>query len=136
MGGDSATLTLGGYCRTVPYKSSNNLPILSSFPGCARYTAYSASLPSTGSLQETLTYPQRQLLRWHRRLGHIGCHKVQQFSRLGLLPKEIGTVCPDEFPVCAACQFGKQNSLTLNPLLDKTRFPLDTITQATVCLLT
>lgn len=54
-----------------------------------------------GFLHDNLTFSQRQLLKWHRRLGHIGYHKIQQFSRLGLLPKELSTVC-------LACQFAKQ----------------------------
>ena len=108
IGRDHATLTFGGYVRTISYHRNNKLPIMSSFPGCLQFSAYNASLVADGSIQDNLTFPQRQLLKWHRRLGHIGYHKIQQFSRLGILPKELSTVRQSEFPVCPACQFGKQ----------------------------
>ena len=81
---------------------------MSSFPGYTNFTAYNASLVANGSLHDNLTFPQHQLLKWYCRLGHIGYHKIQQFSRLGLLPKELSTVRQSEVPVCPACQFGKQ----------------------------
>ena len=133
VGSDSATLTYGGYRRTIQYKSGNNLPIFSSFPGCSHFTSYSASIVGDGSLRDTLTYPQRKLLKWHRRLGHIGFHKVQQFSRLGLLPKELSSVRPDEYPICPACQYGKQkcsyrhSDLTTNALSASDNHPGDCI---------
>ena len=108
VGGDKSTLTFGGYVRSIPYHHSNRLPIFSSYPGCEQFSAYHSSLVADSSLHDNLTYPQRQLLKWHCRLGHMGYHKIQQFSRMGLLPKELSTVRQAEFPVCPACQYGKQ----------------------------
>lgn len=34
--------------------------------------------------------------------------QTQKFARLGFLPKEIGKVRPEKFPVCSCYQFGKQ----------------------------
>ena len=108
IGSKQSTLAFGGYIRTIPYHAGNKLPIFSSFPGCSNFTAYKSTLVADGSEHDNLTYPQRQLLKWHRRLGHLGYHKIQQFSRMGLLPKELGTVRQTDFPVCPACQYGKQ----------------------------
>ena len=46
-----------------------------------------------------------ELLRWHRRLGHLPYPMLQRMAAMGLLPKRLAQ-CPH--PFCAACQYGKQ----------------------------
>ena len=73
-----------------------------------KFNAYAGTLRGDGSLYNNLTYQQRQLLRWHHRLGHMDFSRIQKFSRVGLLLRDLSKVRPNDFPVCPACQFGKQ----------------------------
>ena len=62
-----------------------------------------------------LTEPEKELLRWHQRLGHISIKKVQFIMRTGILASSekqkrlhIAASKLEKPPLCAACQFGKQ----------------------------
>jgi hypothetical protein len=62
-----------------------------------------------------LSEAQKELLRWHQRLGHLAFKKIQHLMRTGVLSHTEGTrklhtassklIHP---PKCAACLFGKQ----------------------------
>ena len=104
----TAKLIFGGFTKTVSYNLRNNLPIISSFPGVTKFASYNSTLVANGSLCDNLTYNQRQLLKWHNRLGHMDFSRIQKFSRLGLLPRELSTVRPQDYPVCPSCHYGKQ----------------------------
>ena len=106
--GNTATLVFGGYSKKIIYNLYNNLPIFSSFPGMTTFNMYTGTLIGDSSHHDKLTYQQRQLLRWHHRLGHMDFSRIQKFSRLGLLPQDLSTVWSQNFPVCPACQFSKQ----------------------------
>ena len=63
-----------------------------------------------------LTDPEKELLRWHQRLGHISFKRVQSLFRSGVLSHTDATrrlhtaACKIQNPPkCAACQFGKQS---------------------------
>ena len=106
--GSTAQLIFGGFTKTISYNLRNNLPVMSSYPGITKFSSYAGTLVADGSLRDNLTYNQRQLLKWHNRLGHMDFSRIQKFSRLGLLPRELSTVRPQDYPVCPACQYGKQ----------------------------
>ena len=108
IGARNAVLTFGGHRRTINYHPSNKLPIFTSFPGVEQFRAFNALITSDGSATDSLTFNQRQLLHWHRRLSHMNYQTIQKFSRLNLLPKELSKVRPEEYPICPCCQFGKQ----------------------------
>jgi hypothetical protein len=62
-----------------------------------------------------LNEQQKELLRWHHRLGHINFRKVQSLMRSGVLcsseaQRRLHTACCKitHPPLCAACQYGKQ----------------------------
>ena len=62
-----------------------------------------------------LTEPEKELICWHCRLGHIGFRKVQFLMRTGVLSqsqrnRKLHMVACKIIhpPKCAACQFGKQ----------------------------
>ena len=62
-----------------------------------------------------LTEPEKKLLRWHQRLGHISFKRVQALFRSGVLShteatRRLHTAASKikNPPKCAACQFGKQ----------------------------
>ena len=113
VGASHATLTFGGFKRRINYNSVNKLPIFASFPGVDKFRAYSATLVGDGTASDNLTFNQRQLLHWHRRLSHMNFSTIQKFSRSGLLPKELSKVRPEEYPVCACCQFAKQKKTSI-----------------------
>jgi len=64
-----------------------------------------------------LSEPEKELLRWHYRLGHVSLRVVQFLFRMGVLSastrsKKLHTAASKitHPPKCAACQFGKQHS--------------------------
>ena len=63
-----------------------------------------------------LTEPEKELLRWHYHLGHLGWRKIQLVMRSGVLSnaeskRRLHTQCCKlkECPRCAACLFAKQS---------------------------
>ena len=58
-----------------------------------------------GGTKDHLTKGQRELLKWHNKLGHRGFDHLQDLARQGILPKQIANV---EHPMCPACKFGAQ----------------------------
>jgi GAG-pre-integrase domain len=52
---------------------------------------------------------QKELLRWHNRMGHLSMHRLQEMASKGLLPSKI-TKC--RVPICQSCMYG---SLTRQP---------------------
>ena len=74
------------------------------------------SAMSTVSAQNNnLSEPQKELMRWHARLGHMGVSRVQSLMRSGILAFRGSTrtlhaavAKLTDIPKCAACLFGKQ----------------------------
>ena len=63
-----------------------------------------------------LNEAEKELLRWHYRLGHVGFKKVQFILCSGVVSKTEGSrrlqtaACRiTSFPKCAACQYGQQH---------------------------
>ena len=78
-----------------------------------------AKIPGSTSVTEpsnyNLTGAEKELLKWHYRLGHIGMKRVQWLMRQGLLSTSIkGKRLHEEAskltqgPLCTACQYAKQ----------------------------
>ena len=49
--------------------------------------------------------PRTELMRWHRRLGHMPFSKLQHMARRNILPGRLAIIDP---PTCAACIYGTQ----------------------------
>ena len=113
VGADHSVLTFGGFKRRINYNASNKLPIFASFPGVEKFRAYSATLVGDGTAMDPLSFNQRQLLHWHCRLADINFRTIQQYSRRSLLPKDLSKVHPEEYPICACCQFAKQKKTSV-----------------------
>ena len=71
-----------------------------------------------------LTDPEKELLRWHYRLGHLDFRRIQFLMRAGTLAhtaaaRSLHTAASKikQCPKCAACQYGKQ---CRNPVKGKT----------------
>ena len=76
----------------------------------AIYSASSVVSPSNSNLSEA----EKELLRWHFKLGHIAFSKVQALMRTGVLSHSEGTrrlhraaANLSTAPKCAACTFAK-----------------------------
>ncbi len=115
VGAEKSVLTFRGFRKTIEYNCSNKLPIFASHPGVEKFKAFTAKLVEDGGVSDTLTFNQRQLLHWHRRLGHMNYSTIQRYARLELLPKELSKVRPEEYLICACCQYAKQKKLSVRP---------------------
>ena len=69
-----------------------------------------------------LSEVEKELLRWHQRLGHLSFRKVQFLMRTGVLAsstekRSLHTAAARIriAPKCAACQFGKQTVRSIKP---------------------
>jgi hypothetical protein len=78
--------------------------------------ALTAAIAITIDANANLSEPEKELLRWHARLGHLGFRKIQFLMRTGILSRSESTrrlqvaACKlSRPPKCAACQFGKQS---------------------------
>jgi hypothetical protein len=104
---------------TVSINPSNNLPTSIGLREealkvgvCELYNAINV----TNTRNENLTEAEKELIRWHCRLGHIGIRRVQSLMRTGVLAHSESTrrlhsaACKGKrgFPYCASCLFGKQ----------------------------
>jgi hypothetical protein len=76
---------------------------------CKKYAlALSAALSVTDDHNTNLTTAQKELLKWHYRLGHVGFKWLQWLIRAGrlvVMNKRAMSNC--DLPKCAACEFGK-----------------------------
>ena len=90
-------------------------------------------LPSTSQPALTradnvnLTEPEKELLRWHSRLGHIGMKRIQWLFRQGLLARgersrrlQAAASKLTHGPLCTACQYAKQRRKTTPGTTTKT----------------
>ena len=75
-----------------------------------------ATIAAVNESNFNLSEPEKELLRWHYRLGHMSFKKIQFLLRTGVLTRSSGkkhlhqAACKIEHPPkCAACQFGKQH---------------------------
>ncbi|KAI2488974.1 hypothetical protein MHU86_25626 [Fragilaria crotonensis] len=123
---ESNRLTLSGVpgdsCRgavMVLVNLQNNLPTSDAFNGQDPFKATDALVATITVVHETnhnLSEAEKELLRWHYRLGHIGFKKIQFLLRTGVLSQTEASrllhsaACKlTNLPKCAACQYGKQH---------------------------
>ena len=69
--------------------------------------ALTSSFCITNKANQNLTISQKELLRWHFRLGHIGLQHVQWLIRIGRLKVQGNSkaVANCKRPKCAVCEF-------------------------------
>ena len=63
----------------------------------------SVNLCVTDEANQNMSGTQKELLKWHFKLGHMGFAWVQSITCMGILPKHIANVDP---PLCASCHLG------------------------------
>jgi hypothetical protein len=82
-----------------------------------------AKIRTTPSLTEganfNLTAPEKELLRWHYRLGHVSIRRIQWMFQRGYLANteqskraQAAAAKLDSGPLCTACQYAKQRRKT------------------------
>ena len=104
---------------TAFVNQQNNLPTSQAYNGDDPFKAADALITTISEVHETnhnLSEAEKELLRWHYRLGHIGFKKIQFLLRSGVLSQTEGSrrihaaACKvSNLPKCAACQYGKQH---------------------------
>ena len=96
---------------TIPYDPKSNLPELKgSLPENEKrqVLALSGILQVTDDANRNLTGAQKELLKWHYRLGHVGFQWLQWLissGRITVSNKNSLSKCSP--PKCAACEYGK-----------------------------
>lgn len=129
--GNSLTMTWpDGEKLTIKYDATC-LPRARAYHN-AHATANSLSLLGCVSdeTNQNLSNNQRQMLRWHFRLGHLGFQWVQWLAKQGFLGENFIQMGRATFavPKCATCLFGKQ-ARTANPAKHQTKEPIGALTK-------
>jgi hypothetical protein len=94
---------------TVLY-ASNNLPISNGYhPKAIPERAAELNLCVMDEANQNLSEAQKELLRWHSKLGHLNFEAIQMLLKSGSLGKNAITAAAARCttPKCASCQFGK-----------------------------
>ena len=107
---------------TVPYNPMNRLPTSIAYLTKATKLTKEAlcnTVTTVSNSNINLNEGQKELLRWHQRLGHLEFRKIQHLMQSGVLSHTPSTRSLHtnvaklrEFPKCAACLFGKQTAKT------------------------
>ena len=98
---------------SIQYHPRNNLPVQSaSLPnGTMAYVNHlKDSIDVTVAANSNLSDAQKELLRWHYKLGHVGFDILKWMIRQSLAPVKNPNCGRDklENPLCEACQFAGQ----------------------------
>jgi hypothetical protein len=114
--GDPSDPTKGAVVANID--PTNNLPTTIAYQYSApaqAAKALSSTITEVHRSNYNLSEPEKELLRWHQRLGHLSMKRVQFLMRIGVLSSSGATrqlhtaACKIKHPPkCAACQFGKQ----------------------------
>lgn len=106
-----------GASLTVPLSGASNLPVSSILDRKSlEENAQQVHLCVTDEANQNLSEAQKELLRWHFRLGHVNFASIQLLLRSGALASSEGvknlhraaSKCPH--PKCASCQYSKMKS--------------------------
>ena len=105
---------------TVKYDPDNCLPVLRAYaedkiPAMIGQMYMCVTSPTN----KNLTSGQKELLKWHYRLGHMGFQKMQLLARRGILPERLARVKLEinsdknkvtrvDIPKCSACLYAQQ----------------------------
>ena len=97
---------------TIPYSTRSNLPTLPcTVPSQQQRVEQhlKSAICVTDARNKNLTGPEKELLRLHFRLGHVGFRHIQWMVRHGRIqcsnPHAVANV--KKLPKCASCEYGK-----------------------------
>lgn len=95
----------------ISYDRMDNLPKhMASLPSTAQtcLKALTNAIDVTAETNQNLTGAQKELLKWHFRLGHLGFQHLRWLMRSGQLPVRDGKrIANCDLVKCAACEYGK-----------------------------
>ena len=119
---DSKGLTLSGVKGDknrgqvfAPINVSSQLPVSIGRRG-HDVSGVNVAVPVVSAGNTNLAPAEKELLRWHQRLGHLAYKKVQYLMKTGVLAHSEATrrlhriACRTGAVKCAACQFAKQRA--------------------------
>ena len=93
-----------GGTLTIRYDRRSLLPIARGYnTATPENVVGSINLCVTDEANQNLSGNQKELLRWHFKLGHMGFAWVQWLARNDFLPRRIANV---DLPLCASCRYG------------------------------
>ena len=122
---DGNTLTLSGLANdpSRPQVIVFNNPV-THLPTSIAYISSDTNVPTSelnnvvttvSENNHNLSEAQKELLRWHQRLGHLDFNKIKHLLRTGVMSHTEGSRIlhtaaskVEHHPKCAACLFGKQ----------------------------
>merc|ERR1712127_939813 len=107
------------------YRPENNLPTIHTKPGNTKLNCFIATNTKSKQILNkdyniSLSQSQKELLKWHYKLGHKGMQEIQALARINILPRHLSNT---DIPICEACQYGKAHlrSKGNSPLIDPTK---------------
>lgn len=125
--GGKITMRKDGRTITCPLCPRTNLPMIKASPAYViSQKSKELNLCITEESNQNLSLAQKELLRWHFRLGHLNFKSVQLLLRTGALGRTrlqtAASSCPH--PKCSSCQYGKARrrptgTEVSHPVLDK-----------------
>ena len=102
----------------IKIDESINLPVgiaYSQESGSTISKTFSGLVSTVSHSNKNLSSAEKELLKWHFRLGHLAFKKIQFLMRTGVLAHAEGTrrlqataSKLDRVPMCTACQYGRQ----------------------------
>jgi GAG-pre-integrase domain len=112
------TMVISNQTITFGYSSTCNLPIIQASnqpPSVTDWKCLSACISVDSN--QNLTEGQKELLKWHFRLGHFHARQIQMLLKNHILGKSRLTKAASncDIPKCASCQFGKGRKTTSRP---------------------
>ncbi len=121
------------YTIKIPYNPLNNLPILEAKVACTKDDVQKetqllcAAIKVTKDSNSNLSIAQKELLKWHFCINHLGFQHVQWLirqSRIQVPGNLKSAIANCEIPKCAACLYAKASKTSTNtgtnkPKLDK-----------------
>ena len=86
---------------TLPYLEGVDLPVAW---GYDRKSNLSCNAWVLDDANQNLTTSQKELLKWHCKLGHTSFKSIQALARRGFLPHKLANV---DAPMCTACRYAR-----------------------------
>lgn len=106
---EGITLLVGDKEKKIPYNTINNLPTFYAHNLDLPHLDATAQVCVSDDDNQNLSAAQKELLRWHFRLGHLNFNSVQLVLKSGNVGDSsiIKSASKCEHPKCASCRFGK-----------------------------
>jgi hypothetical protein len=110
----------GRHTLTIPYDDATTLPFMRTYRDPAKSAeAVAAQFSVTDALNQNLGHGQKDLLKWHTRLGHLGFAWIKWLARSGFLGPLGSRMNACEAPLCTSCQLGRAHKRPTGSKLEK-----------------